>query len=622
MVHPSSSSFSASSAVKDSAPPVAPSVQIVDGNLRVHFDRFDLASYEVFLRCKRLQEYRLEFHPEDDSYTVSAPARFAPLLGLEVPEAPRTPMPLAPFLFDDQREITTEALRIKRFACWSDCGLGKTLIGIEWARQVVHATGGRVLIVTLNEIVPQWIEEAGRFYPDMLRLVRLNTREDMKAWCAGKLPPPGMVDGGIAVTNYEKFNHRTEGEQVVNEVRQLSGICLDESSRLKTGGGKQKWAVIKSARGIEFKLSLTATPAPNELMEFASQASFLEKMRSDNEIIWTYFRRDEKTHRWTVKSHARAAFFEFMAGWSIYVRDPRKYGWRKDVEPPPVPEMFHHALAMTQEQRDLVIEYQQDPKHVAEAALGTMFAGEMSATAANKLSQAAKGFVYTKANTDGSGRGVREIGSLKPRFVAGLIRTEAAPETMGGHGLQTLVWTVFDEEARILEELLAADFPGVSAEALTGKTPEAERSQILERFRHGQTRVLIARANMLGYGMNFQFCGSMVFSGWTFSYESFYQAVRRAYRHGQTRRLRVHVPVIQELEGQMWDAIGRKQTQHEQSVAEMEELYLKARAAIKQGTEGRRDAGTGGKTSTPIPSLRPQAPSHPSASQIRKATAT
>lgn len=542
----------------DSPPPI-----VVEGDsLRVRFERFGPAAYEVFLKVKRLPEYRLQFHEEDDSYTVTAPARFAPMLGVDLPGTLATGLPISDFLFDDQRAIVQMALDAKRFACWSDCGLGKTNIGLEVGRQVNHRTGQRVLIVTLNEIVPQWLDECRKFYGDELPLTRLESRMHMKEWCA-----TGGVEGqktaaSIAVTNYEKFNHRTESEQVVNELRHLGGIILDESSRLKTGGGKQKWAVIKSAKGIENKLSLTATPAPNEIMEFASQASFLEKMRSDSEIIWTYFRRDEKTHRWTVKQHARAAFFEFMAGWSIYVRDPRRYGWRLGIEPPPEPEYFHHTIALTPQQRALIMDVNADPRNTAERNLGSMFAGELNAMAANRLSQAAKGFLY------GPNRKPAPVNSLKPGFVAELIASEVLA------GLQTLVWTVFDEESRILSEMLAK--MGIGAELLTGATKPGDRLAILERFRLGQTPALISRAGMLGYGMNLQHCRSMVFSGSTFSYESFYQAVRRAYRHGQTHRLRVHIPIIQELEGQMWDAIGRKQKQHEEAIAEMEANYIRA----------------------------------------------
>lgn len=551
----------------------APAITFSGERLAVRFDGYgSAAAYELFKRAKRLPEYEILLDADGIAAGISAPARFAPLLGVDHPLSRRDRLPASPFLFDDQAAIVDMALDAKRFACWSDCGGGKTLEGLEFARQVIHVThGGRVLIVTLNEIVQQWVDEAAKFYGEALPVARLESREQMREWCQH-----GTIDGArapaVAVVNYEKFNHRTEAEQVVAELKFLAGIVVDESSRLKTGGGSQKWALIKSARGIEYKLSLTATPAPNEIMEFASQASFLEKMRSDNEIIWTYFRRDEKTHRWTVKQHARKAFFEFMAAWSIYVRDPRRYGWRMNVERPPEPEMIRHTIPITPEQRQLVIEFNSDPKNVAEANLGSMFVGELNAIAATKLSQAAKGFVYVK----GAKRTARPVASNKPRYVADLIAGEAAEGK--GRGLQTLVWTVFDEETDILAGLLRnAPF---SVEVLTGRTKPAERLAILERFRRGETRVLISRAAMLGYGMNFQCCKSMVFSGWSFSYEQFYQAVRRAYRHGQTDRVRVHLPVIPELEGQMYDAIVRKQRQHEEAIAEMEINYVAARAAL------------------------------------------
>lgn len=551
-----------------------------DGDeMRIDFQRFDQERYQLFLKAKRLPEYRIRLSdPDALHYTITAPARFATMLGIPQPKLERDPLPIPDFLFDDQRIIVTMAKQAKRFACWSDCGLGKTLIGLEWARQIVHSTGGRVLIVTLNEIVNQWIEEAQKFYGLTLAIARLETRADMKAWCAG-----GESAASIAVVNYEKFNHKTEGEQVVSELKHLAGIVLDESSRLKTGGGRQKWALIKSAKGIQYKLSLTATPAPNEIMEFASQASFLEKLHDENEIIWTYFRRDEKTHRWTVKPHARKAFFEFMAGWSIYVRDPRRYGWRVDVPVPPEPIIHKHDIKPTDEQRQFIIDHNQKLPAPAgdRSGTGQMFATETNATTSIRLSEAAKGFVYDK--DDSGKRIIRPIASAKPAFIADLIRKDVAK------GLQVLVWTVFDEEGEIisreLKKACAITGQDTAFDLLTGKTSETERLRILDDFRGGDIRVLISRASMLGYGMNLQFVGSMIFSGWSFSYEQFYHAVRRAYRHGQKRRLRVHIPVIAELEGQMYDAICRKDRQHEMAIEEMENNYIAAIGSVAGGKE-------------------------------------
>jgi hypothetical protein len=90
------------------------------------------------------------------------------------------------------------------------------------------------------------------------------------------------IGSTIAIVNYEKFNPekgKTGKDAAIPEVRHLAGVILDESSRLAMGGGKQKWVIIQSTKGIPYKLSCTATPAPNDTMEFASQASFLERMR-------------------------------------------------------------------------------------------------------------------------------------------------------------------------------------------------------------------------------------------------------------------------------------------------------------------------------------------------------
>jgi SNF2 family DNA or RNA helicase len=215
-----------------------------------------------------------------------------------------------------------------------------------------------------------------------------------------------------------------------------------------------------------------------------------------------------------------------------------------------------------------------------ESGTPSMFVERVNATTSSKLSQAAKGFVYQKHRKPA----VRELESKKPQFVADLIVKEVRK------GLQVLVWTIFDEESDILERLLRAH-PKFKASALrdldvlTGSTRTEDRIEMLEDFRHGKSRVLITRADMLGYGMNFQMCKSMVFSGWGFSYEQFYQAIRRAYRPGQTDSVRVHIPIIPELEGQMFDAICRKELQHEQAIEEMERNYIAARQALVGGKE-------------------------------------
>ena len=424
-------------------------------------------------------------------------------------------------------------------------GLGKTIVFTEWARQVVALTGGRVLIFTPLAVIPQVIEEAHRFYGDRLQIERLDSREALADWC--KLPGTG-----IGITNHHKM---VDG--VLPELRWLAGVVLDEASVLKAGGGKIKWNLIHSCKGIEYKLSCTATPAPNEVMEYASQASWLEKLRDGDDILWTYFHKT-KAGDWQVKPHARAAFYQFMSSWSVYMRDPARFGFQDILASLPAPAIREYEVPLTDQQRELAMGYR------ARAGKG-FFDDRLGVAERSKLSQLAKGFLYD--NRQGVWHLTARVDSNKPRMVADLVRADVAD------GRQVLVWTVFDEEGAILlEEMRDCGF---AVGVLDGGMSDAARLEVLARFRRGELRALFSKASLIGYGMNLQFVRSMVFSGFDDSFERMYQATRRAVRFGQTEVVRVHVPYVPELEGMVFSNVRAKEAAFLRDVALQEEQYRK-----------------------------------------------
>jgi hypothetical protein len=520
-------------------------VEVRDDRAHLTFDRFDLDAYHAFLSVKRLPEHELVYHPNTDSYHVSTPARFASLLTGEQLARPNTRAAVAGHLFDYQDWVVRTALDAKRYACWLDTGLGKTPTYLEWARLVHEETGGRVLILEPLAVIGQVVDEATRFYGRDLPLTHLRTRDDLQAWCLGA----GMPENDIGICNYDKF---IPGQ--IPELHRIAGVVADESSILKTGGGVIKWNLIKSARGIEYKLSCTATPAPNDQMEYASQASFLEKLRNEGDVLWTYFTRD-KAGNWKVKPHARTAFYRFMASWSIYMRDPARFGFGDILKDLPEPEILEYALPILPEQQRMAFT-------LTEAKGGLFNDDRMGVKERIRLSELAKGFLY------GPNRSVQAFPSDKPRFVADLVAGEQRA------GRQVLVWTSFDEEARILAELIG------DCAVLDGKMTEDARAQVLQGFRRGDVPVLLSKPSLIGYGLNFQFCRSMVFSGFDDSFERVYQAVRRCYRFGQTETVRVHFPYVPELEGMVYSNVKRKEAQFLSDVAECEDAYRTAIAEV------------------------------------------
>lgn len=510
-------------------------VDVHDGVATVTLDRFDADAYELFLRCKALPESDIVYDWRADAYTVTTAARYAGQLGAEAVERRVAERHLASHLFDYQRWIVRRALDARRFAVWIDTGLGKTAIQLEWARQVVEH--GPVLIFAPLQVVTQTISEATSFYGDELAVKQLRTGAELTAW----LDAPE----GVAITNTEKL---ARGEL---PLRRLTGVVLDESSILKTGGGTIKWNLIHSARGIPFKLSLTATPAPNDTMEYASQAAFLERLRNEGEILWTWFARD-KHGNWRIKPHGQRDFYRFMASWSVYMRDPAVYGFTPILDTLPAPIVREHEIPITSEQAKLRDEI------LVHTGRG-LFDERLGVRERAKFAQLARGFLIR------DGKPV-DVDARKPVVVADLVAEHVAA------GRPTLVWTNFDREAEILARLL----DGYGGASLHGSTSDDERSRIIDDFRHGDLPLLISKAQLLGHGLNFQRCKAMVFSGLDDSFERFYQAVRRAYRLGQTDPVHVEIPFVPELEGLVLGNVQAKQERFFAEVDAQERHYLEA----------------------------------------------
>ena len=513
-------------------------------------------SYELFLRTKRLPESSIAFDQRDESYTLTAPARFASLLGIEAPRREVCALPIATYLFDYQQWIVRLALAARRFCIWADCGLGKTPMFLEFARQGHALEGGKWLIFSPRNVIPQTVSEAERFYGDALPIRRIQTRAELIEWAKAPLNPD---EPWLAITNYEKLVPQKDSpQQVLNELRWLTGVIVDESSILKTKGGTIKWALMKSTYGVPFKLSCTATPAPNDALEYLSQAGFLDKFNDNSgegAALASYFKL-EADGTCKLKPHAREAFFRFMASWSIYLRKPSAYGFADPFADVPEPEIVEMKVTATREQAADAHAFltAKNPHY--------LFASEkLGVVERNKLSQIAKGFLYDK------GKPTRRIASRKPATVAKLVRTALKEKR------QCLVWTVYDEESTIIREQLG-NRRGVAV--LTGTMDEDERDEILWRFARGKIRVLISKAALLGYGLNFQFCTRMIFSGFDDSFERLYQAIRRAYRYGSVEQLKVFIPFVPGLENHMWENLLRKKGQWETDTAEQEVRYRAA----------------------------------------------
>ena len=101
-----------------------------------------------------------------------------------------------------------------------------------------------------------------------------------------------------------------------------------------------------------------------------------------------------------------------------------------------------------------------------------------------------------------------------------------------------------------------------------GSDTAHNKEKSVEGFLDGSIRVLVSKPSIAGYGLNLQCCANVCFVGLSYSFEDFYQALRRCYRFGQKREVNAHV-VHAQTEGAIVNSIERKIQQHQTMQQEM-----------------------------------------------------
>lgn len=401
-------------------------------------------------------------------------------------------IPVGP-LFDFQAACVKWALARGRAALFLDTGLGKTFCQATWAQRVAEHTGGNVIIVAPLCVAQQTVEESAKIG------IKINYCRD-----------DSQVHDGITITNYEMLEHF--------DLDTFAGVVLDESSILKSHTSKTREALVQSFRNTPYKLSCTATPSPNDYIELGNQADFLGVMNAQ-EMLATFFTHDGgDTSKWRLKGHGKVRFWEWMATWSICIRNPSDLGFDGSA-------------------------YELPPLNIVEHTVdgGQLMEGQLFHVVAQSLSERREAKRNSMAD-----------------------RVELAAKIANESGDACIVWCHLNDESTALTNSIP------NAVEVTGSMSIDQKSENVMAFTRGLKRVLVSKPSICGAGMNWQHCNTMIFAGMNDSFEEFYQAVRRCYRFGQKRPVTVHI-ITAETEGAVKANIERKQRQAGEMAGQMVE---------------------------------------------------
>jgi hypothetical protein len=391
--------------------------------------------------------------------------------------------------FDFQEYVIKKAIKKGRSAIFLDTGLGKTLVQLAIAKNIIHHTNKKVLILTPLAVGFQFIKEAKK----------RKITDDIE------ISKDGKHTKKIVVCNYERLHYFNETD--------FECVILDESSILKNFDGKIKNNITSFIKKIPYRFLSTATPSPNDFIELGTSSEALGYM-GYMDMLGKFFKNNQNSvdnnrnigEKFYLKPHAEKNFFAWVNQWSIMAKMPSDLGFsdKKYILP------------------ELILN-----KHVVKNNSLLEIDGQIQ-----MFNRPAKNF--------------NEIRSEVKQTIDK--RCEKALEL--AKGKTSVYWVNRNEESRILRE------NDKEAVEIIGSQSIDKKEEILKAFADGDIKRLITKAKMTSMGLNWQHCNHSVFFP-TYSYEQYYQAIRRFWRFGQKNNVTIDM-VISDGQTRVLEALEQK----------------------------------------------------------------
>mgnify|MGYP003669470563 CR=1 FL=1 len=328
----------------------------------------------------------------------------------------------------------------------------------------------------------------------------------------------GTISERVTITNYER---------VANfDPSRFEAVILDESSILKGQTSKTRKTLTDMFKLTPFKLACTATPAPNDYTEIGNHSEFLGIMNQQEMLMRWFLHDSANTGDWRLKGHAVKPFWQWVASWAACVSKPSDLGYSDDG-------------------------YDLPPLNIETVIVETK----------TKMGNVDSGMLFEMPDVNATSlhRKKRETVTERVAIVADQVKNSTGP---------VIVWCESNQESELLSKAIPE-----AVEVKGSDSPDLKESRLVD-FSEGRARVLISKPSICGFGMNWQHCNRMIFASVSYSYEKFYQAVRRSWRFGQTKPVNVTV-VVADAELQVWRAIEKKSTAHEEMKAHMKLAVFK-----------------------------------------------
>lgn len=391
-----------------------------------------------------------------------------------------TPVFTVDKMFDFQKYIVEYSVKKGRCAVFLDTGLGKTIIELAIARNYNISTNKPVLIITPLAVAFQFIKEANKFGIDDVEYSKT-----------------GKYTKKIVICNYERLEHFNCND--------FDCVILDESSILKNFDGAIKQQITSFLKKVKYRFLATATPSPNDYIELGTSSEALGYM-GYMDMLSRFFKNNQNNvaklsqvskarqgEEWYLKPHAEVNFWRWVASWSISAKKPSDLGYSDDRYILP---RLHENIHIVNNTKPLAIN------------------GQLS-----MFNRPAVNFAEIK----------QEVRNTIEKRCEMAVNLSQVKDT-------SVYWCNLNDESKTLSHM------DIDAVEILGSMDIDKKEDILLNFSNGSIKKLITKSSITAFGLNWQHCSHTVFFP-TFSYEQYYQSIRRFWRFGQNNEVYVDLVI-------------------------------------------------------------------------------
>jgi hypothetical protein len=293
----------------------------------------------------------------------------------------------------------------------------------------------------------------------------------------------GKYTKKIVIANYERLHYFNWQD--------FDCVLCDESGILKNFEGATKQDVTNFLRKVKYRYLFTATPSPNDYIELGTSSEALGYL-GYTDMLTRFFKNNNNSvdirhagAEWYLKSHAEKDFWRWVYSWSISMRKPSDLGFSDERHI--LPELF---------EKETIVRNKNPLSINGQSALFAL---------------PAQNFFEIKAEVRAT---IHE-------------RCEMAVEKASKHEI-SVYWVNLNDEADLITKL------DKDTKEVKGKMDIDEKEEILLAFSNGEIKKLVTKSSITAFGLNWQHCNHTTYFP-TYSYEQYYQSIRRFWRFGQKR---------------------------------------------------------------------------------------